>query len=392
MLRGSSFQDSRAYVIYTALDEIRKCAFYLMRILDLLDGSPISPNGDYINRLSFTQIIEDLDARERRLLEVLITLVLYETTNSQEYFRDLLLFEDLDDLLSFNKDFEDFYGPGNLNTDYLITHPLADIRRIESTIDFSKTWYRLQSTCLPKQNQLIPGRLLSSGRSRIKKALPIMVAHEKLLVAFSYVAGFGEASESIDYSINFKNYNFNQGQEQTKSSKLCILALAILNRCNSLLGCLDIPILKRITDLLQQTDPANLVYSATIGDIKKGDFVLVHGYLAEVTEFRDSDFGYRSYHIRYIDERPIQEILEDWFPAFHIQLFYTREKLFTRLHALEANGILPIDTVEKMKLMADVELQSALRASYRRYLEAWSPGRGSTSTSKKKVKGLGDGA
>src|SRR5205085_482080 len=73
---GPAFSDGRAYVLYTALDEAKKTALYLMRIREFFDA-PIDPRKDRLSRLVFAQVIEEQQARERRLLEVLVTLILF---------------------------------------------------------------------------------------------------------------------------------------------------------------------------------------------------------------------------------------------------------------------------------------------------------------------------
>jgi hypothetical protein len=359
---GPAWGDCRAYVLYTALDEVKKCAIYLMRLRELLDGPPVSPRDDRVSRLMFSQLLEEQNARKRRLIELLVTLVLFETTNSQEFYRDLLLLEDLDDLLSSNADLEEFYGARSANIDNSVAQRLADIRRIEGSVDLSKAWYRAQLAPLPQQDRLRPGRLLSSVRSRVRAALPLMAARERLLVGFSY-AGYGQASESIHYSTNPRDYRLRQGQAQAKALNLGLINFAILDRCHRLLGRPDVPIITRLSDSLERTEPSELVHRATVRDITAGDFVLAYGNLAEVMEIRGSPYGYRSYRVRYLAEKPIPAIQEDWFPAFYVQLFCTRERFLKRMQEMVAQGRMPADAAEMMGRLTDAQLQPLIRAS-----------------------------
>lgn len=359
---GPAWQDCRAYVLYTALDEVKKCAIYLMRLREPLEGPPVSPRDDRVSRLMISQILEEQNARERRLIELLLTLILFETTNSQEYFRDLLLLEDLDDLLSSNADLEEFYGARSSNIDNSISQRVAEIRQVEGTIDLSRAWYRAKRTPLPHQDRLRPGSLLSSVRSRVRTALPLMSARERLLVGFSY-AGYGQASESIHYSTNPRDYRLRPGQAQGKVFNLGLINFAILERCHALLGRPGVAIIARLSESLQRTEPSELVHRATVRDIQQGEFVLAYGDLGEVIEVCNSQYGYRSYHVRYLAEKPIPAIQEDWFPAYYVQPFYTREQFLKRLQEMVASGRMPAEAADMMGRMTDAELQPLIRAS-----------------------------
>jgi len=217
VVAAPAWGDSRAYVLYTALDEVKKSAIYLMRLREHLDGPPMSPREDRISRLLFTHVLEEESGRERRLLEVLVTLVLFTTTDDQPYYRDLLLLEQLDDALAVNTDLAEFHGAESANVNESIDHWFEQIRNNEEKIDLAKAWHRKSQTPLPKRQKLRPGNLLSSVRKRIKSAIPLMTDHEKLVFGLSY-AGYSGASESIHYSVNagYKSYKVRYLAEKPK--------------------------------------------------------------------------------------------------------------------------------------------------------------------------------
>jgi len=367
---GATWADCRANFLYTALDEVHKCAIYLLRLAEYLDGPDVSPHGDWISRLAFAQLIEEQSARERRLIELLVTLVLFDSTNEQDFYRDFLLLTDLDRLLSANSDLKEFHGAPSLNVEFSIEQDLLALRKIEETLDLSSAWYRKHGGPLPEREGLRPGGLLTSVRARVRKALPRMTDHERVLVGLSY-SGYGQASERVHYTPSPQDYRFRQGQEEGKAFGLGHLNLAILDRCHRILGRPDVPLLNRIAASLEQTEPTDFVRRATLRNCRVGDFVLAGGDLAEVLAIQETAYGYRSYQVRYLAERPIPEIPEDWFPARFIRLLYTKEEFHKHMKDTVTRGVLPEDLGRRIGQLNEVELQPLLRASL---IKTWHAG------------------
>ena len=182
---GQSWADPRSYVLYTALDEVDKTAMYLLRIRELLSGPTVSPLDDRMSRQLITHLLEEQRGRVRRLLEALVVLVLFETTNEQAYYRHLLLLEGLNDYLSSNSDLEEFYGARSANIDDSIDHQMEWIREVEDEIDLARTWYARSEGPLPARDKLKPGFVLSSVRARVRQAIPSMTDSERLLFGYS---------------------------------------------------------------------------------------------------------------------------------------------------------------------------------------------------------------
>jgi hypothetical protein len=366
---GAARADCRAHVLYTALDEVKKTALYLMRLREFFDA-PIDPRENRVTRLVFSQVLEEQQARERRLMEVLATLILFTTTNEQDYYRHLLLLEDLDGYLSANADMEEFHGARSANVDSSIDRYIVDIRRVEGRVDLALTWYQRQRAPLPQRAQLRPGGRLSSMRSRVKAALPLMTAQEKLLFGFSY-AGYGAASEAVHYSVSPRDFLLHGGQEKRNISALGLLGMAILNRSHELIGRPAVPLIDQLRRMLEQSDPAEIVHRYTVRDIKVGDFVLAMNDLAEVIEVRESRFGYRSYKVRYLAEKPMPDIDEDWLQARFVRILMTRERALKDLQQLVEKGHLPKEFGEHLNSITDDELQPHLRKSP---LDVWEAG------------------
>ena len=366
---GSAMADARAYVIYTALDEVQKTAMYFMRLRDFFD-QPIDPKDTLVSRLVFSQVLEEQRARERRLLEVLLTVVLFTTTNEQPYFRHLLLLEELDDLVGGNADLEEFHGARSANVDYSIDRVLQRITETCFTINDSRCWYA--KAAKPNRTALRAGGLLSSMRVRLKTALPIMTAQEKLLVGLSY-AGYSEASESIHYSVHRNDFRLRAGQERRNFASLGILIFAILNRCHELLGRPAVPIIDQMLETLSRSSPEleDSVRRHTARATIAGDFVLADGYLSEVLTVQESKFGYRSYEVRYLVERPIADIETEWIPARYIQILVTRDRAMADFREAVKNGQLPSEVGDRLESLPSGQLQQHLRNSV---ITTWNAG------------------
>ncbi|GAI56167.1 unnamed protein product, partial [marine sediment metagenome] len=135
--------------------------------------------------------------RIRRLLELLVDLILFSTTNEQSYYRHLLLLEDLEQSVSENTDLEDFWGQRNANTDDYIMQHIQWIRQIESEINLNSCWYLLNRSPILESNQLRAGRIFSSFRSRFKKAFHLMTSNELIVTGYTYNWVYGSSSKAI---------------------------------------------------------------------------------------------------------------------------------------------------------------------------------------------------
>jgi hypothetical protein len=360
---GQSWGDPRAYVLYTALDEVKKTAMYLVRLRDLLQGPELVPSEDRITRLLVTHLAEEQHARIRRLLEVLVLLILFDDTNDQEYYRHLLLLEELDDMVSANADLKEFYGVRSANIDESIEHQVEWIRQVEPKIDISRCWYLAVRAPIGDPTSLRPGRTLSSIRSRVRAAMPAMTAGEKLLFGYSYGGMYGHASEAVHYSVNRRDFRLRPGEEISAVGSLGLLNFHVLDRCHRLLGMPEVPVATQLNDVLKRSHAGRLLHLATVRDISVGDFVLAYGDLAEVIEVEESRYAYRSYRVRYIAEKPKPTIQEDWFPARYVQCLYTKEQFLQGMERLVQVGKLPPDIAAKMGSLSPAELQPLLRES-----------------------------
>lgn len=361
---GQAIGDARAYVLYTALDEVMKCSLWLMRMREFLQGEPADPRAGVVERLLHAHLEEEQHAHARRLLEVLITLVSFSTTNEEQYYRHLLALEVLDDRVSGLEDLKEFWDAPSANIDHAIEVQRHLVGDLEKRMDLKRCWYLRERKPIGVAASLRAGRILSSTRSRLKDALPLMSNNEKMVTGFSYAAAYGRTSESVHYSVQQVNWQMSVEDDLSGRSHLAFLSIAILGRVDRLLGQTNISAVERLLRVFGQTESNPLFDRATRQSrIAVGDFVLAHGALGEVLEDRTSRYGNRSFRVRFLAERPIPTISEDWFPAIHIHLFYTRAQFFEAVRSMAASGRLPPEIGTQMAELEHSDLQSILGKS-----------------------------
>lgn len=365
---GQSCSNPKEHVLYTALDEVKKTAMYLMRLQEFYQGGTPKDDSDVGNRiirLAGTQVTEEQEVRIRRLLEVLLTLVLFGTTDEQPYYRHLLILEELEDNVSANADIEEFYGERIRNIDEIIKIQIGLAKKIEKEIDTTRCWYLSRPVNYEK---IRPGDIFSSIRFRVKKALPHMNAAEKIAIGFSY-AGYIMASESAHFSVNRHDYRKKYLSKRGVYG-LGLLILTILNRCHELMGRPDVPQANDIPKMLRESEAARKLHLMTVRDIEIGDFVLAYSDLGEVVDIRESVYGYRSYRVRYIAEKPLPQIEQDWFPPRYVQRLYTRTQLIEEFKKMIDRGELPPEFSQVEDMPAE-KLQPVIRKTL---LEVWHGG------------------
>ena len=366
LFAGQALDDCRSYVLYIALDEVKKASIHLMRLREALDGKETakqSIDSSRIARLLTISIVEEEQMRVRRLLEALVTLTLFSSTNEQPYYRHLLLLEDLEQSLSENYDMQEFWGQRSANVGDHIRNQIQWIQQIEASVDFNKCWYLRNKEPIQASEESRPGHILSSFRSRLKEALPLMTDAERIAAGYTYNWVYGSSSEAIHFRSNRSDYNIKYEELMFNVKRLGLLINSIIDRCYHLLDKPDAPRTKQISDSMARSDSSALVRAATVGTGEVGDFVLVHGDMAQIVDSKESQYGYRIYRVHYIAEKPKPNIPDDWFPAPYIQVFYAKRRFDEKWASYVKSGDLPKDIRSVLENLTEEELQMAMQQS-----------------------------
>lgn len=366
LFAGQLLRDCRSYVLYIALDEVMKTSIHLMRLRDLLDEKDTTEQPEKrgrIDRLLTTSVLEEQQMRVRRLLELMVTLILFSTTNEQHYYRHLLLLEDLQQSLSTNIDLQEFWEQRSANIDDHITSLIQWIRQIEPNINLDLCWYLSNRKPIKASNKSHLRSIFSSFRSRLKEALPLMTDSERIIAGYTYNWVYGSSSEAIHYQSNRSDYSISPNELMFNVRRLGLLVNLILDRCYHLLDKPDAPRFRRISEILEHVDASAIIHTKTVGTGEVGDFVLVYGDIAEIMEIKESQYGYRTYRVHYLAEKPKQNIPDDWFPAPYIQVFYAKQRFLEKWGSYIKSGDLPTDIRTVLANLTEEEIQLALRQS-----------------------------
>jgi hypothetical protein len=110
--------------------------------------------------------------------------------------------------------------------------------------------------------------------------------------------------------------------------------------------------------------PAEFYDEYTQPKINKGDFVSVFDSLCEVVSSTKSEFGYKSFKLKYLTRPPIPEHKEDCYPAISVRKQIDGQKL--------RQGVLSLLTSQGQKLRLDNRhLRKAMRESALRTWNEW---------------------
>lgn len=193
---GTAHGASGDYFLYATLDEIEKLGIAVMGWEEIVGNEEIQAD-DAMTRVILERSLDEQSFWLRKMLEALIDLVCFSQTNEHSYYRHLLLLREIRRHLSTQKDFIDFYGAPSSNVEWSINRVYEEIRELEmNEIDFARVWYARRPLAAQPTS---PDRILTSVRSRLRTALPLMYPHEKLSVGLSYARAYGTTSEDTPH-------------------------------------------------------------------------------------------------------------------------------------------------------------------------------------------------
>lgn len=335
----------RKHFIYEALNEIEQLAIALMDFSESLAEEPQPQKKDddeariLRNTLEFLE--REISLQTRRLIELLVFLINFSQTNTNEYFDHYLLYQELHQRKKRNRDYKVYYGSENLNNNAVIDLIKQCITSGETKIDLNKCWYLAGNSPKPDGNSN-----LENFDTCFKKAIGLATESEKIALRFTYNQSYGVSSQSIHLGIGRIKSQISFEGLRASAFSLYKLGTHCLFRCRTLLGLKNrIGVLPKMLKAERDADKMmKQMYNRYVKpEIKKGDFVRVGDSLFEVLGSVRGEFGYRSFKLKFLTRPNIPEIPIEWFPAYEVIKIEDGKKMRDRvIDLLTINGEKPI--------------------------------------------------
>ena len=175
--------------MYAVLDELLKTSACLLRWLDLLTEMETQEAAP--ERFWTESIVDEESLRIRKLVEALTDLICFRRTNEDAYYQHFLLLRDLNEARGTQEDLRVFYACPSLNVGARVDRLAGEVAHLESSgsVDLNAAWY-LPPVAGPRSPQQLagirPGGYLASTRARLRAALPLADAPERLALGVSY--------------------------------------------------------------------------------------------------------------------------------------------------------------------------------------------------------------
>jgi len=317
----------RNHYIYAVLDELEQIAIVLKLSRKLFDeglhGIPNEERGRRFLRNMLSVIERDQSLYIRRLTEILVDLINFSRTNSNEYYDHYLLYKELDQHNKRKDDFKNYFDCENLNTQSSIDLIKQSIARGESKIQLGDCWYLKGKN--PKPNGAAD---IEDFRKRYDRAILLATKQERLVLGFYYGLAYREPSQSIHLNIGGLTPEISWEKLKIRRVLICFIAAHSLLRCRRLLKVRTRESLSaKLAKILDKHPSVISVYhQSTQPNIVKGDMVTLLGSsLCEVMAVKKSKYGYKSFKLRFLS--PPLTHKEDCFPAICVNKLMDGKKL-----------------------------------------------------------------
>lgn len=364
-----SHKNSRNVYVYRAIDEVQKAASCLMRWKKFFsDADKSSYTKDVekqMMRITEQAVFDEQSLRCRKLRESLVDTILFLNTNEDIYFKDYFYLYELYEYEMYQTDREEFYGFTNRNTEAHIQWLRGCIGKLERAgLHLNKRWYLIDTKPITSLKKVV----LSSFRSRYKKISIEQGPEIITLLAKSYSHAYGE-SRDIHFSASDTSHSFNEDSPLREATTVALLVIHLIVKLQELSLIEDNQlndILSGIRSKITEQEPYTELITP---QACVGDYVLAWGDLGQVIEERKSKYGYFSYHVRYIDKPPLENITDDWFASFEIKRLGSKVELLEKVKSIISKHCGTDIDVCKIASVDDTRFEQCLRQSIHEVLK-----------------------
>lgn len=360
-------RNARNFLLLKFLTEVQKTGFVFSRWNDFLESNT-SSRPESVNDQIIETFIDEQSLWQRKLMEGLVLLINFSSTNELPFYYHLLLLQELERYRGMLLEQKDFFTRGSTLTKKTVALIIERIQAVEDEIgDLSRCWYLNEAKPIGKKRK--PRPVISSLRQQLKRAISVATRSEKTAMGYTYGQSYKETSSNIHFNIIRLDYTDLRKRFSFGISQCGLLTVAILQRAHILTG-LEPEGVNRQLMRFNRSRPSKT--NPTVKELEKGDFVLANGtYLGEVIDAETGDFGYETYLVKYLQETPLEGIEEDWLPSFEIQLFMKRCEIVQ-----EVLSELQKDTHERGAPVLQVSEEEVREAMHHAVVELWQAGFG----------------
>lgn len=347
----------KQYFLYRILDEIQKAGLKILEWKEYISEN----NPAQLQRIDYETLIDDQQFRARKLVEALVDCILFSTTDDEAHYNDYLLLHELNDYARSQEDRYEFFGFHSNNAVWAGKYLTDRVRKLEADGLNPKTRWYIKDGHILGDKWTTKGVPFSSFRDRYKKLLAVALPNELVTIGKSYVHAYG-MSKDVHFTPHDTSSDFDEDEIRRGANRAGLLVLALIKRCQLLLGRVPEGINKWWSELHDTNKgPENL-----LSDLKKkpaeiGDVVWVRGDYAEVLSITTSKYGYFAYKVKYVGQPPLSDVPEDWFAGGEVKLVAKKEYLEQTANAV---GKKILDTTGKREPHADL-LDYAKKAAVR---------------------------
>ena len=176
---------------------VQKAGFVFSRWNDFLESNALSGT-ESVNDQIMETFIDEQSLWQRKLMEGLLLLINFSSTNESSFYYHLLLLQDLDRYRNMLLEQKDFFVRSSALTEKTVALLTERIQTVEDEIgDLSVCWYLPEAKPIRQRKQR---PVVSSLRQQFKRALDLVTRSEKTAICYTYGQSYRETSGNIHFN------------------------------------------------------------------------------------------------------------------------------------------------------------------------------------------------
>lgn len=306
-------EDPRLIYIWSKINLLEQqvmLLFYHKEFVDSLSPVPDLPEDTVTENILFT-VYDSLAVSTRKTLETILELKGFVKYDHMNLYRIYYCRTEIEDKQRHQEDRSTYFKAYSKNIERQIDLFKSDL---ETYLEKSpeKSVFFLISRANPEFTR-IPDLL--------KRVLSLLTPEESQIVGYSYQV-YSDLSTRLHSRMLPKNELITINDINVMYAYLGLLILHTIAVLAELIPEIESNHLNQIKRLLKNNQSSKeLHHRYSNNDIKKDDYVIAMRRLARVTKVNKSSYGYYSYTVKFIENPPIEDQLEDTFKPMELRFW-----------------------------------------------------------------------